>query len=53
MQADRAAYPIAAVINGADGRDGARRALSETLAAAEPGCFVEMSASLALSLIHI
>lgn len=47
MQADRAAYPIAAVINGSDGRDGARRALSETLAAAEPGCFVEMSASLA------
>lgn len=47
MQADRAAYPIAAVINGSDGRDGARRALSETLAVAEPGCFVEMSASLA------
>ena len=47
MQADRAAYPIAAVINGSDGRDGARRALSETLAAAEPGCFVEMSASMA------
>lgn len=47
MQADLAAYPIAAVINGSDGRDGARRALSETLAAAEPGCFVEMSASLA------
>ena len=47
MQADRAAYPIEAVINGSDGRDGARRALSETLAAAEPGCFVEMSASLA------
>lgn len=43
----RIARPIPLRRSSTDGRDGARRALSETLAAAEPGCFVEMSASLA------
>lgn len=47
LQADRVTYPIAAVINGADARVGARRAESEALAVFEPGLFVEVSESLA------
>ncbi len=46
VQADRQTYPIAAVVCG-DGRSNADRARCEALAAVEPGCFVEMSPTLA------
>ncbi len=47
VQVDRATYPISAIVNGADAREGARRVESATRAALETGCFIEVSANLA------
>lgn len=47
LQADRATYPIGAVVNSAGAQAAAQRSSSATRAALEPGCFIEVSKELA------